>query len=240
MELSQQEYALDLRSAPLLLKANLDGLRWHFDNLMNFDPTATAKFRERLLRTNGHHSFYCKDAKLAFDCTVGSNTIVLDKCIIGESASLHNSIVYMHAELGDNSTVESSVVGHRAKVGSASHVTDSVIGSDCVLAENCRVVSSIMHEGTSLASGDRLEHCILMADGQRVPFMCKSATNKAILEDNFELEYANDEEQQESEVGTTSIKQTSTQRSRSWSSMRQTRTTQPMRSLASSHLLSSR
>jgi carbonic anhydrase/acetyltransferase-like protein (isoleucine patch superfamily) len=239
MELSQQEYALDLRSPALILKANLDGLRWHFDNLLNFDPSTTAKFRERLLRTNGHHSFYCKDAKLAFDCTVGSNTIVLDNCTIGESASLHSSIVYTNVELGENSAVDSSVVGHRAKIGAKSHVTDSVIGSDCVLAENCRVVSSIMHEGTALAAGEKLEHCILMADGQRLPYMCKSTTNKAILEDNFELDYANDEEQQESEVGRGSVKQTSTQKSRNWSSTQLTRTIQPTRSSASLHLSNS-
>lgn len=201
MELSQNEYALDIRSPPLLLKANLDGLRWHFDNLLNFDASTTAKYRERLLRTNGHHSFYCKDAKIAFDCVIGSNTLVLDGCSVGEGASLHNAAVYTRVAVGDRSTVSDSAIGHRSTIGTDCLVVDSIVGSDCSLADGCKVISSVMQQGSSLKAGDKLEHSILTAEGERLPYKSKAQTNKAILEDNFELEYANDEEQEESVVG---------------------------------------
>lgn len=189
---------LDVRAPSLLLKANLDGLRWYLDNLINYDPASSAKFKERLLRTNGHHSFYYHDANLAFDCHLGSNTIVLDGVSVGQKSALRDCVVSSQGVVGDQCVLEKCLVGKSAKIGNGSVVKDSIVGRNCVIGANAKIISSIIEEGSQVGEGEKIENEILRADGSRKTHKSKASFNKFILEDDLEFN-SEDEEQDEAE-----------------------------------------
>lgn len=200
-ELPTTEYALDVRSPSVFLKANLDGLRWYLDNLINYDPASSAKFKERLLRTNGHHSFYNHDAKLAFDSKLGSNTLVLDEATIGQNAGLKESIICQKAFVGDLCTVERSLMGKSSKLGKGCLLKDAIIARNCNIGANCRIISSVIEEGVTLEDGEKVENEVVTKDGVRSSYKSKANFNKFILEDELELHFEAEPEEVVKEMG---------------------------------------
>jgi NDP-sugar pyrophosphorylase family protein len=194
-----------VRSPSLFLKANLDGLRWYLDSLINYDPASSAKYKERLLRTNGHHSFYCQDARLAFDSKLGSNTLVLDGASVGEKASLHESVVGQLAAVGDLSNLERSLVGKSAKIGKACVLRDALVGRNCTIGDHCRIVASVIEEGAVLADGEKVDNEVVAKDGTRTPYQSKASYNKFILEDELELDFEGDDDEFVEEIGRYSV-----------------------------------
>lgn len=185
----------------MFLKANLDGLRWYLDNLINYDPTSSSKFKERLLRTNGHHSFYSHDATLSFDCILGSNTIVLDGAVIGQKAILREAVIGQQATVGDQTVIERSILGKTAKVGKGVTIKDSVVSRNCVIGNGSKIVSSVIEEGAEVKEGEKVENEVLSANGARSPYQSKASFNKFILEDELEISFEGDEDEHVEEIG---------------------------------------
>lgn len=199
MELGQGEYALDISSPSLLLKANLDGLRCHFESLINYDPRSRSKFKERLLRTKGHQSFYCKDAQLAYDACLGSNTLVLGGCLVKEGSSLQNSVVASNAIISESCIVHNSMIGPGSEIKSNSVVKNSIISAGCWVGEGCQISDCIVQSDSKIEPGTKLNSSIIDKTGKVQENLSRTEINKYYLQDELEIEPEYTEEQEESE-----------------------------------------
>lgn len=200
-ELQTTEYALNIRSPNLFLKANLDGLKWYLEGLLNFDAASPTKYRERLLRTHGQQSYYSTDATVAFDCVLGANTLVLSEAKIGHKAHLREAVVSDRAVLADGVHIERTVVAKEAIIGTNSFIKDSSVGRACQIGDNCRIISSVIEQGANILPGSKIENETVSATGERKPYQAKAQFNKFILEDELEVSFEDEEDDVEQNIG---------------------------------------
>jgi ADP-glucose pyrophosphorylase len=193
LELSKEDYALDVKSPHLLLKANLDGLKWYIEFMVNFDSSSSSRYKERFVRSNQTHSFYSKEAKLDFDCKLGTNTLVCEGCELLKDSQVDNSIIQRNVHVGAKATIQRSILASESSVGCGSAIRDSSIGRKVKIGKNCKIRYAVIEEGAAIADNEVIENIRVKIDGNRVPFQGNTLWCKQIVEDDFEFDFGQEE-----------------------------------------------
>ena len=144
MELPDQQYAFDIRSPFNFLSANLDGLRWYIDDMINFDAGTVSRYKERFVSSNEIHSYFSKESKLDFACKLGQNTIVYEQAEIGEGTRLANSVVCKGAKVFGLCQLNKALIGFDAKVGQSSSLKNVSVGSKASIGSRCKLSNVIV------------------------------------------------------------------------------------------------
>ena len=139
MELPDQQYALDIRTPFNFLSANLDGLRWYIDDMINFDAGTVSRYKERFYSSNEIHSYFSKESKLDFACKLGQNTIVYEHAEIGEGTRLTNSVVCKGAKVSGLCQLNKALIGFDAKIGQCCNLKFVSIGTKACIGAKCKL-----------------------------------------------------------------------------------------------------
>ena len=201
IELPANEYAVDVKSPHLLLKTNLDGLKWYIESMINFDATSSSKYRERLVRTSYTHSFYSKEAKLDFNCRLGANTLVLEGADIGPDSCIDNAVVLKRVVIRSKCSIERSLLATECVIGDNTLLRDAAIGSKAKIGNNCKMTSVVVEQGAVVHDNEILENVRVKNDSTKVPFLGKTLYSRQIIEDDFDFEFGQEEATKEDALG---------------------------------------
>ena len=187
MELPERQYALDIRSPFQLLQANLDGLRWYIDNMINFEAGLASKYRERFVPSNELHSYFSKDAKLDFACKLGNNTLVHEEAELGGGTRITNAVVLRGAKVAGHCSLNRVLLASNCRVAAHCVLKNVCVGNQATVGAHCKLSNVLLDSEAHVADGERLENINIKQDGTRVALHGKAETNRMIMEDDFEL-----------------------------------------------------
>ncbi len=124
--------------------------------------------------TNASSCFVDADVVFLGDATIGPNTTLIGKCIIGDNAYITNSHIE-NSEIGEKtkviySYIESSVVKDNCKIGPFSHLRPNSL-----IDNNCKIGNFVEIKNSHIADNGKVSHLSYVGDadvGENVNVGC--------------------------------------------------------------------